>query len=142
MPHRIICYAPGLTAANAHVGHRFTIANEAVRPSQDCQAIRCCNPERRSGATTEFLLAGKPVLALPTSLEQQVTAERVAELGCGIKHSLLDPEHIASAIDDLLSSQSFSKSASAMASKYEQVDRTASLIAHVCELETLMSRSA
>lgn len=69
--------------------------------------------------TTAFLFAGKPLLLLPSHLEQFLLARRVAELGAGI---LVNPEQapgdLRGPLQNLLGVPSFVDNARAFASKY------------------------
>ena len=77
------------------------------------------------GTTTNaFLMAGKPVLCLPTHLEQFLLALRIASLGTGL---LISPEHhnpdIAGAFARMLRDDNFALNARAFASKYAFLDQ-------------------
>jgi hypothetical protein len=71
------------------------------------------------GATTTFLLAGKPLLIIPVVLEQALTGERVAELGAGLTASFDFPDSITSALESLAMCNRFQSAAKAFATKYK-----------------------
>lgn len=74
--------------------------------------------------TTAFLMAGKPVLCLPTQLEQYLLGLRIASLGTGL---LINPEHhnpdIVGALARMLGDDSFALNAKAFANKYAFLDQ-------------------
>ena len=80
-----------------------------------------------TGTATESLLAGKPVLMLPTNLEQLMTAYRVQEIGAGLYTHASNPVKLESKLKMLLESDSFKIEAINFASKYSPFERQASL---------------
>jgi UDP:flavonoid glycosyltransferase YjiC (YdhE family) len=76
--------------------------------------------------TTAFLLAGKPLLLLPTHLEQYLVARRVVEMGAGAvispEGSVGDP---AAILTTLLDTPSYRENAQAFAAKYAKFDQLA-----------------
>jgi hypothetical protein len=89
------------------------------------------------GATCEFLLAGKPLLILPQSLEQQVTGERVAQYGMGLMGSLRRPDQVLPAIDRLLGEPSFRTSAERISGKYVEEDPLHAISRLLDDIETM-----
>jgi UDP:flavonoid glycosyltransferase YjiC (YdhE family) len=69
--------------------------------------------------TTAFLFAGKPLLLLPSHLEQFLLAKRVTELGAGV---LVNPEQadvdLLAALRSVLSTPALTENAQAFAAKY------------------------
>ncbi len=69
--------------------------------------------------TTAFLFAGKPLLLLPTHLEQFLLGKRVSDMGAGL---LVNPENppddLRETLLNLLNSPSFTENAQAFANKY------------------------
>jgi len=80
-----------------------------------------------TGTATESLLAGKPVLMLPTNLEQLMTAYRVQEIGSGLYTHASNPDKLESKLKMLLEINSFKIKAINFASKYGKNDRQVSL---------------
>ena len=82
----LLIHAPGISdhAIRSHQSARVAfsaalIDMEATR--QQCDAAVC---HAGLGTTSAMLQAGKPLLLLPSNLEQQMTAKRVEALGAGI----------------------------------------------------------
>lgn len=69
--------------------------------------------------TTAFLFAGKPLLLLPSHLEQFLLAKRVTELGAGV---LVNPEQadvdLLAALRSVLTTPALTENAQAFAAKY------------------------
>ncbi len=76
--------------------------------------------------TTAFLLAGKPLLLLPTHLEQFLIARRVVDMGAG---AVLSPEapvgNLAPLLKELLDNPAYRQNAQAFADKYAHFDQHA-----------------
>lgn len=76
--------------------------------------------------TTAFLLAGKPLLLLPTHLEQYLVARRVVDMGAG---AVVSPEapvgDLVPLIAELLSNPGYRQNAQAFAAKYAKFDQQA-----------------
>ncbi|MFT7643087.1 MAG: hypothetical protein ACI9G1_004850 [Pirellulaceae bacterium] len=56
------------------------------------------------GTTVRFALAGKPLLLLPTQMEQDVTARRVQEIGIGLQAAWRNPAQVKKSIAELTNS--------------------------------------
>lgn len=69
-------------------------------------------------STINLLMAGKPILLLPLTLEQYLTAKNVERLGAGLDISRLRGQPLADAIDQFLASRSYAKAAMAFADRY------------------------
>jgi UDP-N-acetylglucosamine:LPS N-acetylglucosamine transferase len=76
--------------------------------------------------TTAFLLAGKPLLLLPTHLEQYLVARRVVDMGAG---AVVSPEgsveNLAPMIAALINDPAYRQNAQAFAAKYVKFDQQA-----------------
>jgi UDP:flavonoid glycosyltransferase YjiC (YdhE family) len=91
------------------------------------------------GTTCDVLLAGRPVLQLPLQTEQLLEAEAVARLGAGrtlepARRSRRDADE---AIDDLLTNESYARTAQAFADRYASFDAQevrSNIIETACEL--------
>ena len=69
------------------------------------------NETSGTGTATESLLAGKPVLMLPTNLEQLMTAYRMQDIGAGLYTHASNPDKLESKLKMLLETDSFKKKA-------------------------------
>lgn len=89
--------------------------------------------------TTRFLLAGKPLLLLPSHLERFMLAMRVAEMGAG---RLVHPEHPApnfrSLLTELMQSEGYRANAQAFAHKYRAFDQHRVLANLTRRIESLL----
>ncbi|MBK9624087.1 MAG: hypothetical protein IPO38_05865 [Rhodocyclaceae bacterium] len=76
--------------------------------------------------TTAFLLAGKPLLLLPTHLEQFLVARRVVDMGAG---AVVSPEaavgDLIPTVNELLGNSSYRQNAQGFADKYANFDQQA-----------------
>ncbi len=99
------------------------------------------------GTTVRFALAGKPLLILPNQLEQEVTADRVAQYGLGSRSTWRSPPSVPRALTRLVSESAFRRAAEQLAACYPnwcpetQADRaTESLVdtATQCQAEELV----
>ena len=80
-----------------------------------------------TGTATESILAGKPVLMLPTNLEQLMTAHRVQEMGAGLYTHGSNPDNLESKLKMLLEKDSFKIKAKKFSTKYSKYGRQVSL---------------
>lgn len=70
------------------------------------------------GLTSAFLLAGKPLLVLPTQLEQFILAKRIVDLGAGLMlHPKEAPGDVEISIKQLLDDVKFANAAQAVAAR-------------------------
>ncbi|TWT93362.1 MurG-like transferase [Botrimarina colliarenosi] len=69
-------------------------------------------------AACEFLLAGTPMLTIPQTLEQAVTARRLREQGLGLDASVHDLNAIGSALEKLIGDTSYAEAARWIAGRY------------------------
>lgn len=75
------------------------------------------------GATAAVLLAGKPILQIPTVLEQRLTAEATARLGAGETASPgAGADELAAKLDALASNPGYSDAARTFARSYGDFD--------------------
>lgn len=84
-PARFLVFAPGmperLKARHAQAAMCFSDTPLRMRDVvAQCQAVVC----HAGGVTDEALEAGKPLLLLPTQMEQAMVSQRVAALGAGV----------------------------------------------------------
>jgi len=131
-PYSMIVYAPWMPVA---LEKQLSRPNFCVQRTpldmrlvtQQCQAAILNGGH---GTTCEFLLAGKPLLVLPVTLEQQITAQRVAQLGAGLKASLRQAEQAPLAVKRLLAEPCFCQAAQQFAARYAEQSE-ADTVAHI-----------
>ncbi|MGD9719799.1 MAG: glycosyltransferase [Pirellulales bacterium] len=88
--------------------------------------------------TARALLAGKPILALPISGEQQVVANNAARLGAAVSVTGRPDECIAG-LEKLLADERFAQAARVFAAKYATFDSRRLLSSILDHLESLAS---
>ena len=92
-----------------------------------------------TGTATESLLAGKPVLMLPTNLEQLMTAYRVQEIGAGLYTHASNPVKLESKLKMLLETDTFKINAIKFSSKYSKYERQVSLVKVINLVENILN---
>ncbi|MFT5523165.1 MAG: hypothetical protein ACI9G1_003170 [Pirellulaceae bacterium] len=71
------------------------------------------------GTTVRLAIAGKPMLILPTQMEQEVTANRVSALGCGLQTTWRNPDMVKQHIAKLKNEfPQYRRSAQELADQY------------------------
>ena len=91
------------------------------------------------GTVCEFLRAGVPMLLLPLSLEQQVTADRLKEIHSGLSASPEDLNAVGAALEKLLADASFQESARTLAQRYQHVTEESALSRLANSIEELLT---
>jgi UDP:flavonoid glycosyltransferase YjiC (YdhE family) len=91
-------------------------------------------------ATLQFLLAGKPILALPLSGEQQLVTRNVERLNAGLGVGHDSPTAAVARLDRIVNDPQYGDGARRFAIRYAQVDRAAQ-IATVMEWLERIARS-
>jgi UDP:flavonoid glycosyltransferase YjiC (YdhE family) len=133
-----LAHVPGIAPAVAarHRGRHLAIMAERVSMRavcSTCDAAVCHAP----GTAVAVLLGGRPLLLLPTQLEQYMAARRIAELGAGIVAS---PETGATdytaALRRLIDEPGFREAAERFAERHAAFDQSAQFrwMADRCEL--------
>ena len=91
--------------------------------------------------TAQALLAGKPVLMLPTQLEQFLIMRRVVRLGAGLggDPSVPDADY-AKAISDLAADPAYARRAREFAARYAGHDPGAALATMIGRIESAIAR--
>ena len=87
-------------------------------------------------SVSESLYFGVPLVLLPQTAEQKGVAERVSQLGAGIKLDRTDPVSIRKAVDQLLSDDSYRQNAGGIAEGFRRCSGAkgaADKILQVCE---------
>lgn len=69
-------------------------------------------------STINLLMAGKPILLLPLTLEQYLTARNVERMGAGLDVSRLRGQALADAVGQFLASARYAEAATAYSDRY------------------------
>jgi len=114
--------------AGAHPGGPILVSDEPMATSRvlpDCDLVVCHGSHQM---TAQALLAGKPVLALPTQLEQFLITRRVVRFGAGlgIVPEMPNPD-FASALSELAANPAYRRRAGDFAGRYGAHDRSRAL---------------
>ena len=89
------------------------------------------------GTTVSMLLAGKPILQIPLTLEQVLFSRRVVELGAGLRADPNKPDQIMARFGDMLKSDQFTGKSQAFADKYKDFSPRQAvhdLVGRACDL--------
>jgi UDP:flavonoid glycosyltransferase YjiC (YdhE family) len=121
-PDSYLCYVPGISDVEVTLACRpnLTITRRPLDILQLCNEADAAVLNGGHGAVAQFLLAGKPVLVLPKSLEQQITGERIAQLGAGHVLPLNATHDAAISLEALIEDSRFAEAAAALAAKYDR----------------------
>lgn len=87
-------------------------------------------------SVSESLYYGVPLVMLPQTSEQKGVAERVLQLGAGLKLSKMDADSISNAVNRIISDPSYRKNAEAISADFKQCSGArgaADKILQVCE---------
>ena len=87
--------------------------------TRDCY---CAILNGTHATTVQVLLAGRPVLLLPLTLEQHLLANRVAALGAGVAVNLADPKDVFRQMANILNEDRHVQAAAEFASLYAAFD--------------------
>ena len=106
---------------------------DAAAQECDLALLNCTH-----GTTAHMLLAGKPIVALPLTQEQFVTAVRVEQFGAGIAVPCFDPQQIAASFRAVLSLNSYRSRAREFAARYADWTSTSQAGLMVDRIEDLL----
>ena len=121
----VLCVVPGAGTdiVRRFGGDRLTIFDKPVNVGSLLQRATLIVTHGGSGLTTQALMAGVPLLAIPRFLEQEMYAKRVAELGAalvvGAQRSQTD---FTRALARMLDEPSFAQAARALSNKFAGFD--------------------
>jgi UDP:flavonoid glycosyltransferase YjiC (YdhE family) len=157
--HQVLAYAPGIDKDNLEKfrSERLLISREPLKLKsmiEGCDLVIC---HAGPGTMTVALLAGVPLLLLPTQLEQAMGARRVAGLGAAIvvmrgnrpdekaakegESAKPEPEtDYSRLIHDLLSHDKYRKAAGAFAKKYARFSQASQSRDIASRIEQLLQR--
>ncbi len=132
---RAIIYAPrlGEKMKRQYASSRLHFVD---RPANVNRVLAECDAAITNGSlssSASVLLAGKPLLTLPTTLERQIVSFRVQDLGAGLSAPQLRPLGMARKLEALLTMDRFTESAQRFAARYADQDKG-------WQLEQMLSR--
>lgn len=128
-PCRTLLHVPGLSATQISKYESATLifSSQPVNMSQVCKEadlVICHSP----GTGTSALLAGKPVLLLPTQMEQTMFSMRVEQLGAGVRVGAEEKKPLYKKhINALLTNNTFLLAAQCFAERYKDFDEAEQL---------------
>jgi len=89
--------------------------------------------------TADLLLAGKPILQVPITLEQWMFSNQTVELGAGLCVPMSTPEDIPAALDTMMQESRFAAAARRFAERYSDFDASGQVRDLVDRMERLLS---
>lgn len=141
LPAKILAYVP--RASNSVLKLQSSSLRICTEPVNVCAALDGCDAAILNGTTgtaTQCLLAGVPLLMVPTYLEQVVFSRRVVQLGAGL---IVEPNRIellAGRFWRVLKDGRFRSAAKAFADRYADYDSERRQNEMVNRVECLLSR--
>lgn len=140
---RYLVYAAGLPeqTRKRYESEKVAFSTAPLRMNevaQYCQAIIC-----HAGGMTDIAVEhGKPVLLLPTQMEQTMTSHRIADLGAGVFLPIdSSPAALGKLIKRLLEDTSLARCATAYAAHLPSTDQQASVRRVVATCEALLAEA-
>jgi UDP:flavonoid glycosyltransferase YjiC (YdhE family) len=141
-PSLILCRGVAADLRRKHTGRSVMLSDEAMAVSRllpQCDLVVCHASHQM---TAQALLAGKPLLLLPTQLEQFIIMRRVVRLGAGlgVAQGTKSPD-FAAAFAELAAAPGYRRKAMEFAGRYGNHDRGAALTTIVkrCEAALLQA---
>ena len=139
-----LVFAPGIAqdAVRRHASPLVEFSDTPFRMDQVvAQAdVGIC---QGGGTATSFLLAGKPVLLLPSQMEQTMVSRRIADLGAGLYLPIdAKPGALRKMLVRLLEEQEFTARAQHVARSVDLPPQAAAIAHLVSRCEALMSAGA
>lgn len=131
--HPAVVFFPGVSPElrARYAAPHLAFADAPVDLNQSSQEATAAITYANLSTTTRFLLAGKPLLLLPSHLEQFLMARRVEQMGAGL---LVDPEKPAGDLPQKLqrvvTAPVFADNAQAFARKYAAFPQD-TIVAHL-----------
>jgi UDP:flavonoid glycosyltransferase YjiC (YdhE family) len=136
-----LVHSPGIAPAIAarHRGPHLAIVAEPVNMRSvraDCDAAVCHGP----GTAAAVLLGGRPLLLLPTQLEQYMAARRIEDLGAGIVISPeVAPTDYAATLRRLLTDPDLRRAAERFAERHAGLEQSTQFRSMAERCEALLS---
>jgi UDP:flavonoid glycosyltransferase YjiC (YdhE family) len=138
----ILCRGVAADLRGKHTGHSIVVSEEAMAVSHllpQCDLVVCHASHQM---TAQALLAGKPVLLLPTQLEQFIIMRRVVRFGAGlgVAQGTQNPD-FAAALAELSAAPGYARKAAEFAARYQSHDRGAALATMVKRCEAALAQA-
>ena len=109
-------------------GSSLVFASHALDLNKVLPSVKLVISNAGHGLTLQCLLAGKPLLLLPTHWEQSVVADHAAKTGAAVVVSLSEQHpKFRRRIDDMLQSAACREAAESFAARYEKLSATDAL---------------
>jgi hypothetical protein len=128
---------PGL--AERFCGGNIQIEQSAVDIEAAARECDVAIVNGTHGTTANMLLAGKPVLMLPLTQEQFVTAARVEQLGAGVTVPFFDAQELRASLQAVLNLGSYRTRAEQFAARYKAWTTESQTAAIVDRIEDLVA---
>lgn len=123
-----VIYFPGLTseAKAQFAAPHLVFSDQPVDLSEAARQVDVAITYASLSTTAAFLLAGKPLLLLPSHLEQYLLARRVADMGAGVGiHPEQAPADFLPLLRDLLDNGGYRENAATFSAKYAAFNQDA-----------------
>lgn len=119
---RVCLYAPGLPPEALTRRPRVIAMPGPVALARAAADADACLSNANVNSMMAFLLAGKPQLVVPYTLEKYLVGRRLELLGAGLSAPLRGPGDLAGKLRAVLTQRGFRRAAAAFASRYAGVD--------------------
>jgi len=135
-----VIYGPELaTKPNLEVPANVVIAHRPLSLAQVAAEADLILQNANHATLLELLLAGRPAVSIPITIEQYVLAKRVTQLGVGLAASPYRLDQILAAVDRLHTDSSCATQAQQFAARYSQccpANNVAGIVQCLTELVT------
>lgn len=121
---RVCLYAPGAEAALAACGGRVTWMPAPVALARAAEEADAYVSNANINSMMAFLLAGKPQLVVPYTLEKYLVGRRLEILGAGLSAPRRNTGDVVAKLRAVLSQRSYRRAAERFAGKYAAGDET------------------
>jgi UDP:flavonoid glycosyltransferase YjiC (YdhE family) len=138
----MLCRGVAADLRRRHTGRSVLVSEEAMAASRllpQCDLVVCHASHQM---TAQALLAGKPVLLLPTQLEQLIIMRRVVRFGAGLGVAPgVQGADFAAALTELAAAPGYARKAAEFAARYRGHDRGAALATMVKRCEAALAQA-
>ena len=125
----VCLYAPGYTAADLPpaLAGRVWVAPGPVELRQAARDCDACLSNANINSMMTFLLAGKPQVVVPSTMEKYLVGRRLELLGAGLSAPQLAPGDLPAKLDAVLRRREFRRAAERFAERYAGTDEAAAI---------------